>query len=403
MINHKDPISPNIFDLTYNMTVSSLFSQPGRGLQESPPGGRARGGRPSYLHPALPFLRSAMKALLYTEPYRFAYTDCPDPEPGPEDVVVRVQAVGICGSDVHGYTGTTGRRLPPLIMGHEASGVVAALGAAAEGGLRAGDRVCFDSTVYCNACAACRQGRYNRCVHRQVLGVSIPGMKRDGAMAEYVRLPWWTLHAMPEGLSFVQAALLEPVSIGMHAVTRAALATGETVLVVGTGTIGLFIVQAAKLAGAAKVIVSDPRASRLALARRLGADVTVDPAAEDLTGRVAGETEGRGADASFEVVGIGRTVQQAIAATRTGGRVVLVGNLTPRVEVPVPEVISKELTLTGSYASSGEYRRCIDLVASGQVDVLPLVSEVLPLSEGQHAFDRLHAGQEDLLKIVLTP
>ncbi len=343
-----------------------------------------------------------MKALLHTEPFQFTYTDVPDPEVGPEDVLIRVQACGICGSDVHGYTGQTGRRMPPIIMGHEAAGVVEKVGSEVAA-VRPGERVCFDSTVYCNECEACRQGRYNRCRKRQVLGVSVPGMKRHGAMAEYVVLPAWTVLKMPEALSFVEAALLEPVSIGVHAVNQGEVGPGHTVVIIGAGTIGLFILQAARLKGAEKIIVSDVNASRLTLAAELGASATVNPQQKDLAQFVLEQTEGQGAHISFEAVGFPATLRQALAVTRTGGCVVLVGNLTKHVEIDVQEVISKELTLRGSYASSGEYRECVDLVASGKVAVMPLVSEVLPLSSGGKAFDRLYAGREDLIKIVLNP
>ena len=345
----------------------------------------------------------AMQALLYTEPFHLNYTETPDPEVGPDDVLVRVKAVGICGSDVHGYTGRTGRRLPPLIMGHEAAGVVETVGARVKG-VAPGSRVCFDSTVCCNRCDACRQGRYNRCAHRQVLGVSVPGMKRHGAMADLVRLPWWSLVEMPAALSFTEAALLEPVSIGLHAVNRGPVAPGETVLIVGAGTIGLFVLQAARLKGAGKVIVSDLNTHRLRQAQKLGADVVVSPDDANLASVVEAQTQGHGADVSFEVVGLAQTLQQTLAATRMGGRVVLVGNLTKTVEIDVPDVVSRELTLRGTYASSGEYRDAVDLVASGRIDVRPLVNATLPLSQGQHAFDRLYRGEEAaLIKIVLEP
>ena len=343
-----------------------------------------------------------MKALLHTEPYRFDYTDVPEPDVGAEDVLVRVAACGICGSDVHGYTGETGRRLPPIIMGHEAAGVVERAGADV-GGIRTGTRVCFDSTVYCNRCGPCRRGEPNRCVRRQVLGVSTPDVKRHGAFAEFVVLPHWTLVPMPEGLSFTQAALLEPVSIGLHAASRADVREGDTALVLGAGPIGLFAMQAARLKGAETLIVSDLDPARLALARELGADVVVNPNEADLLEAVREATDGRGADVAIEAVGIGVTVRQAIAATRAGGTVALVGNLEKRTEIPLQEVISKELTLRGSYASSGEYRDAVDLVASGQIDVLRLVSESAPLAEGQRAFDRLREGEEALMKIVLEP
>ena len=344
-----------------------------------------------------------MKALLYTEPYHFEYTDVPEPKVAPDDVLVRVQAVGICGSDVQGYTGKTGRRLPPLIMGHEAAGIVETAGARVEG-IAPGDRVCFDSTIYCNQCDACRQGRVNRCARRQVLGVSVPGMKRHGAMAELVRLPWWAVVAMPAGLSFTEAALLEPVSIGLHAVSRGRVAPGETVVIVGAGTIGLFVLQAARQQDAGKIIIADLNLHRLRLARALGADVAVQSDVEDLAGVVEAETQGRGADVSFEVVGLAATLHQAVAATRMGGRVVLVGNLTKTVEIDVQEVVSRELTLRGTYASSGEYRRAADLVTADRIDVMPLVSATLPLSQGQQAFDRLYRGGEaELIKIILEP
>ena len=343
-----------------------------------------------------------MKALLHTEPYRLDYADVAEPDVGAEDVLVRVAACGVCGSDVHGYTGETGRRLPPIIMGHEAAGVVERVGEDVRD-VQPGTRVCFDSTVYCNRCEACRRGEVNRCVRRQVLGVSTPDVKRHGAFAEFVVLPHWTLIPMPEALSFTQAALLEPVSIGLHAASRADVREGDAVLVLGAGPIGLFAMQAARLKGAEKLIVSDLDETRLDLARDLGADVAVSPKEVDLPEAVREATDGRGADVSIEAVGIGATVRQAIAATRAGGTVALVGNLEQRTEIPLQETISKELTLRGSYASSGEYRDAVELVASGKIDVLRLVSETASLADGQRAFDRLREGERGLMKIVLEP
>lgn len=343
-----------------------------------------------------------MKALLHTAPLRLEYTEVPDPTMGPDDVLVRVKACGICGSDVHGYTGATGRRIPPIIMGHEAAGIVADAGEGVAG-LRPGDRVCVNSTIYCNECAACRQGQYNRCARRQVLGVSLPGNRRDGAFAELVAVPWWIVQPMPVPLTFTQAALLEPVSIAVHAVNRAEVTAGDAVVIIGSGAIGLFILQAARLKGAGTLIVSDLNDERLALAKMLGADAVVNPQRDDLAARVRALTDGRGADVSFEAVGFSATLREALAVTRTGGCVTAVGNLEKTTSIDLQDLVARELTLRGTYASSGEYRACIDLVASGQIDVLPLVSETQPLSEGQRAFDRLREGKESLLKIILEP
>jgi len=343
-----------------------------------------------------------LKALLYTKPYTFSYTDVPDPVVGDEEVLVRIKACGICGSDVAGHTGKTGRRLPPLIMGHEAAGVVERVGRNVSD-FSPGDRICFDSTVYCNQCPACREGRFNRCVKRQVLGVSVPEFKRDGAFAELLAVPHWICAKLPDGVSFVQASLLEPASIGMHAANRAPISKGDTVVVVGAGTIGLFILQAAKLRGAGTTIASDPNEFRLGLAKQVGTDICINPAKADLKREVLERTEGRGADVVFEAVGFGETFRQAASVARTGGHVVAVGNLQREVEFNLQELVTRELTFLGSYASSGEFRTCIDLIASGRINVGPLVSEVLPLREGPAAFKRLLEAQENLSKIVLEP
>jgi L-iditol 2-dehydrogenase len=342
-----------------------------------------------------------LKALLHTKPYCLEYTDFPDPQLGDDDLLVRVKACGICGSDVHGFTGKTGRRIPPLIMGHEAAGVVQGIGKNARG-FRKGDRVCFDSTVYCNKCAVCRAGKYNRCVSRQVLGVSVPEFKRHGAFAEYVAVPWWIVAGIPDNMSFVQAALLEPVSIGMHAANRARISIGDTVVVVGAGAIGLFVLQACKLKGA-RIIICDINDFRLDVARELGAEVLVNPTKSSLKDEVLKVTDGGGADVAFEVVGFAQTFADAISVIKTGGHLVAVGNLQKTAEFNLQELVARELTFTGSYASSGEFRQGIDLVASGKINVEPLISDVLPLREGPSAFDRLLKAQENLLKIVLEP
>jgi L-iditol 2-dehydrogenase len=342
-----------------------------------------------------------LKALLYTAPYTLEHTDWPEPQVGDDDILVRVKACGICGSDVAGHTGKTGRRLPPLIMGHEAAGVVERTGKRVKG-FAPGERICFDSTVYCNQCPACKKGLFNRCVKRQVLGVSVPEFKRHGAFAEFVTVPHWICAKLPEGMSFVQACLLEPASIGTHAANRPQISSGDTIAVLGAGTIGLFILQAARLRGAT-AIACDINDFRLDLAKQVGADACINSAKINLKDEIQKRTDGRGADATFEAVGFGETFRQAISITKTGGAVVAVGNLQKETEFNLQELVSRELTFIGSYASAGEFRTCIDLIATGKINVGPLVSEVLPLQEGPAAFKRLLEGKEHLLKIVLEP
>ena len=341
-----------------------------------------------------------MKALVYTKPYCFEYVDFPEPETGNDDILIRVRACGICGSDVQGCTGKTGRRIPPLIMGHEASGIIEKLGKNIKD-FEEGDRVCFDSTVYCNQCEPCRMGYYNRCKKRQVLGVSTPDFKRQGACAEYVSVPWWIVTKIPDNLSFTHAALMEPVSIALHAVNRSPVSSKDTVLLIGAGTIGLFILQAARLKDAGKILVADINEFRLKTAKKLGADIIINPSR--LNEIVLQETENNGANITFEAVGLAKTFLDAVGATKTGGYLVAVGNLEKNVEFDLQELVSRELTFTGSYASSGEFRDAVELVASGKIDVEPLISDTMPLEEGAKAFNRLLNAEENLLKIVLEP
>ena len=195
---------------------------------------------------------------------------------------------------------------------------------------------------------------------------------------------------------------MEPVSIGTHAANRAPISAGDTVVVIGAGTIGLFVLQGCRLKGT-KVIVCDINEFRLSIARRLGAELVVNPAKSNLKNTVLKATDGRGADVAFEVVGFAQTFADAVSVTKIGGCVVAVGNLEKMVEFNLQELVARELTFTGSYASSGEFRDGIELVASGKINVEPLISDVLPLRGGPAAFDRLLKAEENLLKIVLEP
>jgi len=343
-----------------------------------------------------------MKALVLREYGRFAFEDLPEPVAGPEDVLVRVKACAICGSDVHGMDGSTGRRIPPVVMGHEAAGIVEAVGAAVKD-YRSGDRVTFDSTVSCGRCTYCRQGDVNLCDDRKVLGVSCGDYRLDGAFAEFVVLPARILYRIPDALSYERAALVEPLSVALHAVRRSRVRPGESAVVVGAGLIGLLVVQCLRAAGCSPVLAVDPVQSRLDLAVRFGADQGFSPEAADVAAAVRAATGGRGADAAFECVGLTPTVATAVAVLRKGGTLALVGNLRSTVDLPLQAAVTRELNLLGSCASAGEYPACLDLLASGEVDVDPLISAVAPLSEGDALFQRLHRAEPGLLKVVLVP
>jgi L-iditol 2-dehydrogenase len=343
-----------------------------------------------------------MKALVLREYGTLVYEDVEEPEIGPDEVIVRVEACGICGSDVHGLDGSTGRRQPPLIMGHEAAGVVGAIGPAVVGWV-AGERVTFDSTIYRLDDWYTRRGQYNLSDGRMVLGVSPGEYRRHGAFAEYVAVPHHILYRLPASVSFEQAAMVEPVAVAAHAVGLTPLAVGDTAVVVGAGMIGLCLLQVLRAAGCGRVFVVDPEADRRELARALGADVALDPRAADVAGEVARATEGRGADVAFEAVGIAATVVTAVAAVRRGATVTLVGNLSPAVELPLQAVVTRQLRLQGSCSIAGEYPAALQMIERGLVNVDAMRSAVAPLSEGAAWFDRLYRKEPGLMKVILKP
>ena len=342
-----------------------------------------------------------MKALLLSEYKQLDVLDLPQPVPAPGELLVQVAACGICGSDVHGYDGSSGRRIPPIVMGHEAAGIVAATGPGVSA-FRMGDRVTFDSTVYCGACPYCLRGEMNLCDRRQVVGVSCGEYRRNGAFAEFVTVPQQIVHRLPASMSFAEAAMLEPVSVALHAVKVSEIRGGETALVIGAGMIGLLTLQAARAAGCSRVLIADVDATRLRLAESLGATETLHLSGPELAREVLSRT-GSGVDVALEAVGRDETIQAAIQSVRKGGTVTLIGNITPQVTLPLQVVVSRQLRLQGTAASSGEYPQAIDLISRGVIQVRPLITAVAPLEEGPRWFERLYAHEPNLMKIVLSP
>lgn len=375
-------------------------------------------------------IAAPMKALVLTAPSEFNYDlNFPDPTPAAGEVLVKVQACGICGSDIHGMDGRSGRRQMPIVMGHEAAGEIIALGEGVSG-WDLGDRVTFDSTEYCGECDECQQGYVNLCPNRKVLGVSPGEYRRHGCFAEKIALPTRILYRLPDTLSYEKAAFAEPVSIALHAVNLAdgvevgeaftdaedacgdescegcdceEEAKGGTAVVVGAGLIGLLVIQALKARGWEKVIAVDLDDSRLELARKLGAAEVFNARQEGLAMHIREICGGDGADASFEVVGAGAPLDLAIRSVCKGGQVILIGNLQPNTPFPLQEVVTRQLTIKGSCSCAGEYPEAIRRIEDGSIQVEPLLSAVVPLEEGAGWFKRLYDNKEGLLKVVLQP
>jgi L-iditol 2-dehydrogenase len=343
-----------------------------------------------------------MKALVLEQYNKLVYKDWPDPEIADDEVMIEVKAVGICGSDVHGMDGSTGRRIPPIIMGHEAAGVIVSTGKDVEG-WNPGDRVTFDSTIYRLDDWYTKKGLYNLSDNRMVLGVSPGDYRRHGAFAELVNVPQHILYRIPEGVSFTQASMVEPVAVAAHAVDLTPLEKKDTVVVIGAGMIGLCVIQVLRSKGCGQIIVIDLEEDKLDLAKKLGADHTLNASKADVKNEVYSLSENRGADVVFEVVGIADTVKTAIECARKGATVTLVGNLAPSVELPLQTVVTQQIRLQGSCAICGEYPAVLDMIARREINVDAILSAEAPLSEGADWLRRLYNKEKGLLKVVLNP
>lgn len=334
---------------------------------------------------------------MFEAPWQMPLREVPSPRPAPGEVLVRVRAAGVCGSDVHGFTGSTGRRSPGVVMGHEFCGTVEALGERVERH-RVGDRVVVQPIVSDGTCPQCRAGRPNLCLHRRGIGWSV-----NGGYAEFVSVPERNALPLPAEVSWHEGALVEPLAVALHAANLTPLEVGDTVAVLGAGPVGLLTVLALRLRGAGRVIVSDLSPHRLDLARRLGADEVIHAGGTDPVEEVRRLTVGHGADAVLEVVGITATVRQSVQMCRNGGHVTWVGNSAPTVEVPMQEVVTREITVRGAYAFVDEFARAVELLRSKRVDVTPLIERVAGLEDGPELIHDLARGSLDAVKVVLEP
>lgn len=338
-----------------------------------------------------------MKALVMHEYNQLTYEEVPNPEIADNEVLVRVQMCSVCGSDVHGFDGSTGRRRPPVIMGHEASGVIAACGKNVKD-WKVGDRVTFDSTIYCNECDMCREGKVNLCANRKVLGVSCEEYNRPGCFAEYVNIPEYILYKLPDNVTYVQAAMIEPLSVAYHAATRTKIGAGDKVAVVGVGTIGLLTLQVVKSFGASEIVAIDIDDSRLELAKKNGATICINSKEPDALKKILDATGG--VDVSIDATGIESTTDLCIKCLKLNGRVVLIGNVAPTVNFPLQYVVTHQISLFGSCASAGEYPQCLDLISKGFVDVDSMISKIVPLKDGNEWMNKIYRREDGLTKIV---
>jgi len=339
-----------------------------------------------------------MKALVYHAPRQMAWEDWPaPPAPGVGEALVAIRAVGICGSDVHGYTGESGRRVPPMVMGHEATGEVIAVGDDVTNQW-IGKRVIIQPFLACGTCDECTAGAINRCRNRRFYGGNT-----HGAMAERMVVPVSNLLPLPDALSFAQGTLTEPLAVSRHAVKQAGDLTGKAVLIAGCGPIGLLTLIAAKRAGASQVILTDVIPKRRDVALRLGADAALDPAAADWRDQLGAVVQSARAevDAAFDAVGIPPTFQQALDAARPGGIVVAIGGWRS-VPLNLGPVVAREIQIRGTFNfTPQEFDEARCLLSERRFDPDCLITDSYPLADGAQVFAALAQSQAANIKVVL--
>ncbi|MGQ9621111.1 MAG: galactitol-1-phosphate 5-dehydrogenase [Bacteroidales bacterium] len=343
-----------------------------------------------------------MKALVLEEYNKLVYKDVPVPDFGDDEVLIRVKACGICGSDVHGLDGSTGRRIPPLIMGHEASGVIEKTGKNVKK-WKSGDRITFDSTVYPLDDWYTIHGMYNLSDNREVLGVSPGTYRRHGAFAEYIVVPQHILYKIPDNVTFEQAAMVEAAAVAMHALNVGEMKAGDMCVVVGAGTIGLFLVKLLNIAGASEVAAFDKNKKSLEMASEAGADCSILSGEANIAELLREKGLSRGADIVFEAVGNNDTVKIAIDSVRKGGKVILIGNTSPVVDFPLQKIVTDEIKVLGSCAIKGEYETILDFISTGKLKVDDQILAVVPLSEGPEWFRKLYHKEAGPGKVILVP
>ena len=338
-----------------------------------------------------------MKAAVWHGGRDIRIEDLPRPAVGPEESLIRVKAAGICGSELHAYEGRSRRRVPPLVMGHEFAGVVEEIGEKTTE-IRVGDRVTMHPAVACQVCEQCLSGRMNLCRARTHIGIDFPG-----AFAEYVKAPSRALYGIPDSMSFEEATLAEPLSVGIHTAGLANIRDGDVTLILGSGVIGLSCLIASR-EKRGTILVSDIVSFRLDFARSLGADVTIDASQMDLPEEVRRITAGRGADTAIEAVGLEKTVGQAISSVKYGGRVTIAGLLDEMIRVNILQVALKEIQLNGSYGrTNDDFRRSLTVLEEDAPTIRRLITHRFPLDHIAQAFETMSKEKGSAMKIVLIP
>lgn len=339
------------------------------------------------------------QAMVMTDVRKFELRDDAMPDIGPGDVGIRVESVGICGSDMHFFEGKAFHIFPdslPFVLGHECAGVVYAKGSAVRE-LEVGDRVAVEPGVPCGTCEYCQSGRYNLCP--KVVFLAVPPHR--GALRRYISHPAHKTFKLPDNVSTMEGALIEPLSVGIHAAITGGVSPGASVAILGGGCIGLCTLLAAKAWGASRIIVSDLFGNRLEKAMALGADATVDSSREDTVAKIAELTGGRGADIVFETAGVSATAAQTSAIVGRGGTIVMVGNVFADTPFSFRNMYKKEAQLKTVFRYRNTYPLAIGEVARGAIPVREIVTARFDFEHSQQAFELAVDDKQHCIKNVI--
>lgn len=343
------------------------------------------------------------KAAVLHKPFDIRIEEVDVRQPADDEVMIRVKAVGVCGSDIHFYKeGKIGKFIveKPLILGHEASGEIVEVGKGVKE-RKVGDRVAIEPGIPCRRCEYCKSGRYNLCPDMKFL--SCPPY--DGFFVEYVVVPWDFTFILPEGISFEEGAMVEPLSVAMQAGKRAGIKAGDSVAVLGAGPIGLCTLQMAKAFGASPIIITDVSAARLEAAKKMGADYTINVKQEDPVERILDITQGRGVDITFECAGQVTTTQSTPYITKPGGVITLVGVTSEEVyPMPMLEIAHmRELDVRGVFRYANVHPLTVKLLGEGKLDAKSLITHHFPLDRCQEALEFVDKNKDVVIKAVVQP
>lgn len=341
-----------------------------------------------------------MKSLVYHGPGELEIENWEIPHPKAGEVRIKIAYTAICGSDLGAYKTASDRFQPPLILGHEFSGIIDELGPGVDD-FQIGQHVCGNPPIYCGKCWYCTHGHYNICPNRLSLGNSVGVAKCNGAFVEYIVLPAYTLVPLPEKIPLLHGSLMEPLAVGYHAAGNGSFQPGETTTVIGAGPIGLMTILSLKARGAGQILCSDLSEARLDLAKRLGTDAAINIQSQNLLEVVKERTDGLGSDRTIICTDAPSAFYQAIHATRNCGDVVLVGMIQSTINFCPMDIFGRDINIISSYTFTDEIFEAVQMVEKGKIDLEPMITSVYSLEHGKDAFDALLEPDNSEVKVVV--